>query len=69
MLSDPKVALHEVQASSRAWASPPATPYDKDTPVSSASWISGERALRSDSLLDDGGRLVRHTNLVDFSGN
>jgi hypothetical protein len=45
MLSDPEVALHEVQESSRAWASPPATPYDKDTPVSSASWISGEASL------------------------
>jgi hypothetical protein len=41
----PGVAAHEVQASSRAWASPPAAPYDKDALVSSASWISGEAAL------------------------
>jgi hypothetical protein len=40
-----EVAAHEVQASSRAWASPPVAPYDKDAPISLASWISGEAAL------------------------
>jgi hypothetical protein len=39
------VAAHEVQESLRAWASPPTTPYNRDAPVSSASWISGEAAL------------------------
>jgi hypothetical protein len=42
---DPEVVAHEVQASSRAWASPPVVPCDKDALVSSASWIYGEAAL------------------------
>jgi hypothetical protein len=42
---DLEVATHEVQESSGAWALPPATPCDKDAPISSASWISGEAAL------------------------
>jgi hypothetical protein len=41
----PEVAAHELQASSRVWASLPAMPYDKDAPIPSASWISGEAAL------------------------
>jgi hypothetical protein len=40
-----EVVAHEVQASSRGWASTPAMPCYKDAPVSSASWISGEAVL------------------------
>jgi hypothetical protein len=41
-----KAAAHRVQASSRAWASPLATPYDNVVPVpSSSSWIFEEAAL------------------------
>jgi hypothetical protein len=42
---DPEVAAHEVQVSSRAWASPPVAPCDKDAPVYLASWIFGEATL------------------------
>jgi hypothetical protein len=43
---DSEVAAHEVQASSRVWASPLGAPCSKDVPApSSASWISGEAAL------------------------
>jgi hypothetical protein len=41
-----EVAAHEVQASSRVWASPLATSYSKAAPVSSSAyWIFGEAAL------------------------
>jgi hypothetical protein len=43
---DLEVAAHEVQASSRVWASPLATSYSKAAPVSSSAyWIFGEAAL------------------------
>jgi hypothetical protein len=42
---DSMVAAHRVQASSRARASSLPAPYDRDVPVSSTSWISGEATL------------------------
>jgi hypothetical protein len=43
--SDLKTVAHRVQASSRPQTSPLAAPYDKDAPVTSTSWISGEATL------------------------
>jgi hypothetical protein len=43
--SSPVVVAHEEHASSSVRASPPAAPWEKDAPVSSATWISGAMAL------------------------
>jgi hypothetical protein len=42
--AEPGSGRHEVQASSRLWVSSPAALFDKDTHVSSTSWISREVA-------------------------
>jgi hypothetical protein len=49
LASSSVVVAHEEHASSSVRASPLAAPWERDTPISSATWISGVMALAIDS--------------------